>query len=72
MFSLNTLYLASILFTWLKFTCVNVRSQKRVNGNPPLRQQTNKLELYEMEPSLVANFDFRRRYEVSELKNLQC
>ena len=27
-FNLNTLYLASILFTWLKFT-VNVRSQKR-------------------------------------------
>ena len=25
--------LASILFTCLKFTCVNVRSQKRVNGN---------------------------------------
>ena len=27
-FNLNTLYLASLLFTWLKFTCVNVRSQK--------------------------------------------
>ena len=27
--------LASILFTCLKFTCVNVRSQKRVNGNQP-------------------------------------
>ena len=34
-FNLNTLYLTSILFTWLKFTCVNVRSQKRVSGNPP-------------------------------------
>ena len=34
-FSLNTLYLTSILFTWLKFTCVNVPSQKRVSGNPP-------------------------------------
>ena len=34
-FNLNTLYLASILFTWLKFT-VNVRSQKRVSGNQPL------------------------------------
>ena len=33
--SLNSalFYLASILFTCLKFTCVNVRSQKRVNGN---------------------------------------
>ena len=26
-FKLSTFYLASILFTWLKFTCVNVRSQ---------------------------------------------
>ena len=24
-------------FTWLKFTCVNVRSQKRVSGNQPYR-----------------------------------
>ena len=29
-FNLNTLYLVSILFT-----CVNVRSQKRINGNQP-------------------------------------
>ena len=29
-FYLNTLYLVSILFTRLKFTCVNVRSQKSV------------------------------------------
>ena len=29
-FNLNTLYLASILFT-----CVNVRSKKRVSGNEP-------------------------------------
>ena len=27
-FNLNTLYLTSVLFTWLKFTCVNVQSQK--------------------------------------------
>ena len=26
-------YLASILFPWSKFTCVNVRNQKRVSGN---------------------------------------
>ena len=32
----STFYLASILFTWLKFTCVNVRSQKRISGNQPL------------------------------------
>ena len=35
-FNLNNLYLASILFTWLKFTSVNVHSQKRVSGNQPL------------------------------------
>ena len=35
-FNLNNLHLASILFTWLKFTCVNVHSQKRVSGNQPL------------------------------------
>ena len=35
-FNLNNLYLAFILFTWLKFTCVNVHSQKRVSGNQPL------------------------------------
>ena len=29
-FYLNTLYLVFILFTRLKFTCVNVRSQKGV------------------------------------------
>ena len=34
-FNLNTLCLTSILFTWLKFTYVNVRSQKRISGNPP-------------------------------------
>ena len=34
-FNLNTLCLTSIWFTWLKFTCVNVRSQKRISGNPP-------------------------------------
>ena len=28
-------YLAFILFTELKFKCVNVRSQKRVSGNQP-------------------------------------
>ena len=27
-------YLASILFKRLKFTCVNVRNQKRVSGKP--------------------------------------
>ena len=32
-FNLNTLYPASILFTWLKFTCFNVRGQKCVSGN---------------------------------------
>ena len=35
-FKFSTFYLASILFTWLKFTCVNVRSQKRISGNQPL------------------------------------
>ena len=40
MFNLNALYLASILFTWLKFTCVNMRSRKRVTGNQPLKQHT--------------------------------
>ena len=34
-FTLRTFYLASILFTWLKFTCVNMRGQKRVSGNQP-------------------------------------
>ena len=34
-FNLNTLYLASVLFTRLKFTCVNVRSQQRVSGHQP-------------------------------------
>ena len=33
---LSTFYLASILFTWLKFACVKVRSQKRVSENQPL------------------------------------
>ena len=35
LFKLSTFCLASILFTWLKFTCVNRRSQKRVSGNQP-------------------------------------
>ena len=35
-FNLNTLYLASILLTWLKFMCVNVQRQERVSGNQPL------------------------------------
>ena len=35
-FKFSTFYLASISFTWLKFTCVNVRSQKRISGNQPL------------------------------------
>ena len=30
---LSPFYLASILFPWSKFTCVNVRNQKRVSGN---------------------------------------
>ena len=34
---ISTFYiLPSILFIWLKFACVNVRSQKRVSGNQPL------------------------------------
>ena len=32
-FKLSPSYLASILFPWSKFTCVNVRNQKRVSGN---------------------------------------
>ena len=36
-FKLSTFYLASILFKWLKFTCVDVRSQKRVSENQPLQ-----------------------------------
>ena len=32
-FKLSTFYLDSLLFRWSKFTCVNVRSQKRVSGN---------------------------------------
>ena len=35
-FNLNTLYLTSILFTWLKFTCVNVRSVCRSNQTLPV------------------------------------
>ena len=35
-FKLSTFYRASILLTWLKFTCFNVRSQTRVSGNQPL------------------------------------
>ena len=34
-FNLNTLYLASILFTGLKFTCIDVYSQKCFCGNQP-------------------------------------
>ena len=34
-FKLSTFYLASILFTWLKFTCANLHSQNRVSGNQP-------------------------------------
>ena len=34
-FNLNTLHVGPF-FTWLKSTCVNVRSQKRVSGNQPL------------------------------------
>ena len=33
---ISTIYILPILFTWLKFTCVNVHSQKRVSGNQPL------------------------------------
>ena len=36
-FKLGAFYLASILFTWLKWTYVNVRNgQKRISGNQPL------------------------------------
>ena len=34
--STSRLYFTFILFTWLKFTCANVHSQKRVSGNQPL------------------------------------
>ena len=37
-FKLSTFYFAFILFTWLKFTYINLRSQKRVSGNQPLRE----------------------------------
>ena len=37
-FKLSTFYFAFILFTRLKFTCINLRSQKRVSGNQPLRE----------------------------------
>ena len=43
-FKLSTFYLASILFMWLKLTCVNVRNQKRVSGNQPLR--THKISIF--------------------------
>ena len=33
--NLNNLYLASILFMWLKFTCINVHGQKCISGNQP-------------------------------------
>ena len=35
-FKLSSFYLASISFTWLKFTCVNVCSQKPVSRNQAL------------------------------------
>ena len=35
---LSCLYFIWILFTRLKFTCVNLRSQKRVSGNHPLQK----------------------------------
>ena len=47
-FNLNTLYLASILLTWLKFMCVNVRSQERVSGNQPLATMRLKKEYYDL------------------------
>ena len=34
-FKLSIFYLSSILFTWLKFTCVNERSQTCASGNQP-------------------------------------
>ena len=52
-FKLNTFYLASILFTRLKFTCVNVRSQKRVSGNQPLSES--------LHPPLNANVMKQKR-----------
>ena len=36
-FKLSTFYLASILFTWLKFTCVNVRNLELFSWNQPYR-----------------------------------
>ena len=45
-FKLSTFYLASILFTWLKFTCDNVRIQKRVSaGKSTLRGRNWALRL---------------------------
>ena len=34
-FNLNALYFASILFTRLKFTCIEVHSQKFFSGDQP-------------------------------------
>ena len=42
MFYLNALYLASFLFARLKFTCVNMRSGKRVSGNESLKKYTRR------------------------------
>ena len=39
-------YLAFILFTKLKFKCVNVRSQKRVSGNQPWVQLWANVSLF--------------------------
>ena len=50
-FKLSTFYLASILFTWLRFTCVNVRKKTRqwkstlpdLSGNTCFLQQVQKV-----------------------------
>ena len=38
--------LVFILFTWLKFKCVNVHSQKRVSGNQPWVQLCANISLF--------------------------
>ena len=58
-FNLNTLYLTSILFTWLKFTFVNVRSQKRVSGNQTLRMCHITLCL-----AMTARLDLQPKYSI--------
>ena len=45
-FNLNTLYLTSILFTWLKFMCINMQSQKRVSGIHPNVTYVSQMWLY--------------------------